>query len=64
MNEYEMSKSKFLKIYANIPIPLRVEIVAVIDDESLSWAACRGEIENNTKRAPKILDQLKHIGVL
>ncbi len=62
--DYEVLKAKFLKIYANIPSPLRGEIVAVIGEETFSWSACKAEIEHDTDKAPILLAQLKKIGVL
>ena len=63
-NGYEVLKAKFLKLYANIPSPLRVEIVAVVDNDPFSWAACKAEIEHDTEKAQVILRQLQKIGVL
>ena len=37
-------KSKFIKIYANLPLNLRNEIVIVIDNEPLTWNACFIEV--------------------
>ena len=62
--DYDNLKAGFLKIYANIPSPLRSEIVAVVGEETFSWAACKAEIEHDTDKAPIILAQLKKIGVL
>ena len=62
--DYGVLKAKFLKLYANIPSPLRVEIVAVVDNDSFSWAACKAEIEHDTEKAQVILRQLQKIGVL
>ncbi len=61
---YEVLKAKFLKLYANIPSPLRGEIVAVVDNDPFSWAACKAEIEHDTEKAQVILHQLQKIGVL
>ena len=63
-NDYEVLKAKFLKVYANIPSPLRTEIVAVVDNDPFSWAACKAEIEHDTDKALVILRQLQKIGVL
>lgn len=62
--EYEVLKAKFLKIIASVPIPLRDEIIAVVDNNTVSWNAASGEIKQNTKNAETILKQLKKIGLI
>lgn len=57
-------KSKFLKVYANIPLNLRNEIVVVIDDQPLSWNAAKIEIENDSPIAKQILDKLVNMQIL
>ncbi|MEK6845762.1 MAG: hypothetical protein AABY26_03315 [Nanoarchaeota archaeon] len=64
MEDYAALKAKFIRVLANVPEPLRVEIVAVIDNNPFSWYAAYGEIEHNTKNADKILLLLQKIGVL
>ena len=55
--EYEVLKAKFLKLIANVPIPLREEIIAVVDEKTVSWNAAYGEIKGNTDNAKTILEQ-------
>lgn len=58
------SKTKFLKIYANLPLAMREEIIVVIGDEPLTWNAAKLEIEQETiksKEMLKILEGLKII---
>lgn len=64
MEEYATLKAKFIKVLANVPEPLRDEIIAVIDNNPFSWYTAYGEIEHNTKNAEKILLQLKKMQVL
>jgi hypothetical protein len=64
MNDYDSLKAKFIKVFANVPEPLREEIVAVIDNHPFSWYTAYGEVEHNTKNADKILLLLKKIKVL
>ena len=55
---------KFLKIYANLPLAAREEIIVVVDNEPMSWNVLRIEVENNTPKGLKgltILSQLKII---
>ena len=62
--EYKEMKARFLKVAANVPMPLRKEIIAVIDNQSITWAVAKEEIDRNTKNAKSILEQLKQLGVI
>ncbi len=62
--EYEQLKAKFLKLFANVPLQLRQEIIVVVDDESLSWSVASVEIKKDTKKAFIILEHLKKIGLI
>ena len=57
-------KTKFLQVYANLPLNQRQEIVVVIDDEPLTWNAARIEIENDTPKGKEILEKLVQLGIL
>lgn len=57
-------KAKFLKIYANLPLGVRKEVIVVIDGEPLSWNAAQLEVEQNTKNGKKILEQLNKLQIL
>jgi hypothetical protein len=57
-------KTQFLKIYADVPLGVRREIIAVVEDEPVTWNSARIEVENNTATGRQILDQLIQIGVL
>lgn len=57
-------KTKFLQIYANLPLNLRREIIVVIDDEPLTWNAAKIEIENDTEKGEEILEKLVKLGIL
>ena len=53
-----MNLERFMKVYSNLPINLRKEVVIVIDKEPISWNVARNEIEHNTKLGKKILKKL------
>ncbi|MBI2074367.1 MAG: hypothetical protein HYT83_00845 [Candidatus Levybacteria bacterium] len=57
-------QTKFLQIYANLPLGQRTEIVVVVDDEPLTWNAAKIEIENNTNKGKEILEKLVELGIL
>ena len=66
---YEDLKARFLKLYANVPTPLRDEIIAVVGDETFTWASAKVEIQHDgdpkhKKNSEGILKQLLDIGVL
>lgn len=62
--EYEILKAKFFKLFASVPTPLRGEIIAVVDDEPISWAVAYLELKEDTGKAKTILSRLKQIGLL
>lgn len=57
-------KTKFLRIYANLPLGQRSEIVVVVDDEPVTWNSARIEIENNTDKGKEMLDKLVKMGII
>ena len=62
--EYEALKANFLRIIANVPGPLREEIIAVVGDKTFTWITANAEIKKDTKEAHVILENLKKTGVL
>ena len=58
------NKAKFLKIYANIPINFRNEIVIVIDNQPLTWNVAKVEIKNDTELGKKILEKLVNMEII
>lgn len=56
--------SKFLKIYANLPLNQRNEIIVVLGDEELTWNAAKIEIANDTEKGKEILEKLSLLGIL
>lgn len=57
-------QTKFLQIYANLPLGQRNEIVVVIDGEPLTWHAVNIEVQNNTPKAQEILKKLVGLGII
>ncbi|MBR3204488.1 hypothetical protein IKF81_02280 [Candidatus Saccharibacteria bacterium] len=50
--------SRFLSIYANIPLKLRNDIIAIVDEQPYTWNSSYLEISNNTETGKKIYKQL------
>ena len=59
-----MSKEKFLKIYSNLALNLRKEIVLVIDKEPITWNVAYLEIKNNTQLGKTILKKLEELKII
>ena len=57
-------KAVFTRIYANLPLGSRNEIVIVVDDEPMTWKAVWLEVEQNTPLLTKILEKLDKLGFL
>ena len=62
--EYGVLKAKFLQLIASVPLPLRDEIIAVVNNQTVSWNAAYGDIKEDTEKAQEILKHLKQIGLL
>lgn len=58
------SKDKFYKVFANLPLGLREEVVAVIDNEPISWRVAKLEIDNDTALGKKILEKLEALRII
>ncbi len=57
-------KEEFLKIYANLPIPLREEIIVIIDDKTISWNVAYLEVSQDTPLGKTILEKLTKLEII
>ncbi|MEN8253641.1 MAG: hypothetical protein ABFQ62_04685 [Patescibacteria group bacterium] len=57
-------KAKFLKIYANIPLHLRSDIIVVVEGEPFTWQSAKLEINNDTETGNSILDKLAKMKII
>ena len=58
-------KEKFFKIYANLPLNLRSEIVLVLPDRGpITWNVAYTEINNDTKLGELILKKLAELKII
>ncbi len=57
-------QTKFLQIYANLPLNQRNEIIVVIDGEPLTWHVVNIEVQNNTEKGKQILNKLVELGII
>lgn len=60
----EKTREIFLKIYANLPLSLRGEIIATLEGEPVTWNSAYIEVDNDTKKGGEILSKLKLLGIL
>ncbi len=58
------SKERFLRVYANLPLGLRGEIILVLDGEPVTWNVAYVEVYNNTEKSIKILDKLEGMRII
>ncbi len=54
----------FFKVYAGLPMEERNNVVAILDDEPVSWNLAFSEISNNTFNGEKILKILKTLEII
>lgn len=60
-----MLRESFLKIYANLPINLRDEIILVLPEKGpITWNIAYLEIKKNTKISNDILNRLKASNII
>ena len=57
-------KQKFLKIYANLPLGIRHEIILVINNEPITWEVAFIEVSNDTALSEQILDKLESLQII
>jgi len=59
-----LQKLRFYRVYSNLPLNLRSEIVIVIDNQPISWKVAKLEIDNNTKLGDTILEKLEALRII
>lgn len=64
MKKDENLKERFLKIYANLPLGLRSEIICVVDDKPISWNVAFVEIDQDTPLSKTILEKLNKLSLI
>lgn len=59
------NREKFLKIYANLPLGARREIIAVLDDNRpITWDVAFIEVDNDTELSKVILNKLEKLQII
>ena len=57
-------KARFIKVYSDLPINIRREVIAIINGEPTSWNVAFLEIKNETELGEKILNKLISLGFI
>ena len=57
-------REEFFKIYANLPIEERNNVIVVLNKQPISWNIAYLEIKSNTNLGQQILKALKELGIL
>lgn len=62
------AKATFFKVYSNLPLDLRKEIILTIKDEAgykpITWNVAFNEIQNDTKIGKEILKKIVDFGLI
>lgn len=59
------NREKFLKIYANLPIAVRQEIILVLDEsQPITWNVAFVEVNANTGISKIILEKLQRLEII
>jgi len=54
----------FFKVFSSVPTEERKNVVAVINEEPISWNLAYIEIKNKTKKGEEILKTLKELDII
>jgi len=67
-------RERFLKVYANLPLPMRDEIILMLDGRlkaggvdiksPITWNVAYLEVQQNTELSEKILEELGGLGLI
>lgn len=58
-------KARFLKVYSNLPVNLRDDIIYVLPEKGpITWNAAYIEVDNETKLGSLILEKLGELGFI
>ena len=56
-----ITKERFIKVYSNLPLGVRREIILVIDSKPVTWNAAYIEVSEDTKSGKEILKKNRKI---
>ena len=60
----EAAKEIFLKVYSNLPLGVREEIILILEGKPMTWNAAYLEVDNDTKYSDEILNRLEELKII
>ncbi len=57
-------KEQFYKVYNNLPLGLRDEVVLVVNNEPITWKVARLEVDQETYLSKEILEKLAALEII
>ena len=61
----DQAKEQFLKVYANLPLGVRKEIILVLDNHGpITWDVAYIEVTNDTALSKTILTKLQELEII
>ncbi len=60
----ETLREDFLRVYANIPLNLRGNIILIFEGKPINWNVAYVEIKANTDEGLKILKELRQLNLI
>jgi len=60
----EKIREKFLKVYYNLPLKIREEVILDIEDKPITWNVAYVEIKNKTGVGEIILEKLTELEII
>ncbi len=60
----EELRGKFLKVYYNLPLGIREEVIYVFDEKPMTWNAVFIEVNAKTEIGEKILEKLEELKII
>jgi hypothetical protein len=57
-------RTRFLRVYPNLPIPERSQVIVIIGGEPCSWNVVYVEVKNNTELGVRMLEQMSRLGLI
>ncbi len=64
MSKIEDLRAKYHRMFANLPIGIRSDIIAVIDKQPMTYYVCWLEINQKTKMGDRILIYLDELRLI
>lgn len=60
----EEKREKFLKVYYNLPLKIREEVILDLNDKPISWNVAYIEVKNKTEVGEIILQKLADLKII